>query len=209
MHRPIVLALLVLAPRLAPAQILSLPGYSSDAGTWIAAGASLLNATGIRDDSRGAYWNVQSVTGYRVAIDKAYGSGATLGATLTWSNPTMTITTGPTGTCPTGCQASANFQHYQLTYRSGETKRGTAPVAELAAGGLRIADVRANGTQVSPDRTLLTLEAGAGLALATSSRFQFEIVQEYHWIFAGGGFGGAATQWATRLGIRFGFGNRD
>ncbi len=209
MHRPIVLALLVLAPRLAPAQILSLPGYSSDAGTWIGAGASLLNATGLRDDSRGAYWNVASVTGYRVAIDKAYGGGATLGATLTWSNPNMLVTTGATGVCPTGCQASANFQHYQLTYRNGEAKRGINSVAELAAGGLRIADVRAGGVQVSPDRTLLTLEAGAGLALVTSGSLQFELVQEYHWIFSGGGFSGAATQWATRLGVRVGFGNRN
>lgn len=205
MRRPIVLALLVLAPRLAPAQILSLPGYSNEPTTWIAGGASFLNATSLRDDSRGAVWNVPSTTGYRVAIDKSYGSGATLGATITWSNPSMTINTGAVGTCPLGCQASANFQHYQLTYRSGETRRGINTVAELAAGGLRIVDVRSGGVQVAPDRTLLTLQAGGGVALATSNSFQFELVQEYHWIFSGGGFSGAATQWATRLGVRFGF----
>jgi hypothetical protein len=32
-------------------------------------------------------------------------------------------------------------------------------------------------------------------------------VQEYHAIFAGGGFSGAAGQWGTRLGVRFGFGS--
>ncbi len=209
MRRPIVLALLVLAPRLVAAQILSLPSNRTDAGNWIGAGASRLNFVSMRDDSRGAVWNVGEVIAYRVSIDKSYGSGATLGATITWSNPSMTINTNPTGVCPAGCAASANFQHYQLTYRSGETRGGTAPVAELAVGGLRVSDVRAGGTQVAPDRTLLTMGAGGGLAIATSSTFQFELVQEYTWIFAGGGFSGAATQWSTRLGVRVGFGNRD
>ena len=208
MHRPLAVALLMLAPRLAPAQILALPTSSSEPGNWIAGGVALLNATGMRDDSRNAYWNVPSVTGYRIAIDKSYGAGATIGAAVTWSNPTMTISSTAAGGCPTGCQASANFIHYQLTYRSGGYARGTWPVAEIAAGGLRVGDVRTGGTTASPDRTLLTMSAGAGIAFATSSHFQIELVQEYSSIFAGGGFTGAATQWNTRVGMRFGFGNR-
>jgi hypothetical protein len=208
-HRPIALVLMALLPRLLPAQILALPGYSSDPGNFIGAGVSFLNSTGLRDDSRNATWNVNSVMGYRVTIDKSYSPGVTLGATITWSNPAVAVNTTALGACPTTCQASASFQHYQLSYRSGASGRGTWPVAELALGGLRIADARSSGQSLAPDRTVFTTSGGFGIAFATSNTFQLEVVQEYTSIFAGGGFSGAGTQWSTRVGIRFGFGNRD
>ncbi|MBI3790352.1 MAG: hypothetical protein HY275_05690 [Gemmatimonadetes bacterium] len=209
MHRPIALLVLAFLPRLLPAQILSLPTYSTEPGNFIGGGVSFLNATSFRDDSRNAGWNVNSVMGYRVSIDKVMSSGVTLGATVTWSNPAMVVSTTALGACPTTCQASASFQHYQLAYRSGGSGRGTWPVAELAIGGLRLSDAHANGASIAPDRTVFTTSAGFGVAFATSNIFQFEVVQEYTSIFAGGGFSGAGTQWSTRVGIRYGFGNRD
>ena len=203
-------ALLVLLPRLASAQILTLPSYTTDPGNWIAGGVTALQTTALRDDSRNAYWQVDGVTAYRVAIEKSGANGTTVGAAVTISNPSLLVNTTAVGLCPLGCRATASVMHYQLTYRTTSAARGSSPVAELAVGGMRLGDVRAStGTSLAPDRTVLTLSGGGGLAFALSSTFQIEIVQEYTSIFGGGGFSGATTQWGTRVGIRFGFGAKD
>lgn len=207
MRRLLACLALALAPRLLPAQILTLPSNATEPQNFLGGGVAFLNAVGLRDDDRKAYWNVNSVTAYRVVIDRATGGGTSLGAAITWSTPDMVISTGTTGACPATCKATASFQHYQLTYRSAGTGRGAFNVAELSAGGLRVGDVRAGGTQVAPDRTMFTASAGFGFAFQAGSGFAAEIVQEYHAIFAGGGFSGAAGQWGTRLGVRFGFGS--
>lgn len=202
---------MALLPELASAQILSLPSNSPEPGNWLGAGVSVFQGAGLSDDSRGAFLNVSGVTGYRVAIEKGSGNGTSLGAAVSFSQPSITVSNiNASGPCATACAATAQFIHYQLVYRSGMPTAGTSGVAELAVGGLRIGDLRSStGTALAPDRTILSLSAAFGIAFAPSPRLQFEIVQEYAQLFSGGGFTGAATQWRTRVGLRIGVGSRD
>lgn len=210
-HRPLAVALVALLPGLASAQILSLPSNSPEPGNWLGAGVSVFQGMDLRDDSRSALLGVNGVTGYRVSIEKGSGNGTSLGAAVSFSQPSITVSNlTASGPCATACAATAQFIHYQLVYRSGTPTAGTSGVAELAIGGLRIGDLRSStGTALAPDRTILSLAAGFGFAFAPNPRLQFEIVQEYTQLFAGGGFTGAATQWRTRVGARIGVGSRD
>ncbi|MBI2797171.1 MAG: hypothetical protein HYX65_10750 [Gemmatimonadetes bacterium] len=191
------------------AQILSLPSANPEPDSWIAAGTVFTNAMGLRDDDRNSYWTVNGVTGYRISIDKAMGSGTTLGVAITFTNPATFVNGGTK--CPTGCTGSGQFVSYALNYRTSGFSPGMSSIGELSLGVLRPGTIRDKtlGTEIAPDRTIPFAGIGGGLAFTTSRRWQVELVQEYHSIFAGGGISGASTQWITRLGVRIGFGARE
>ena len=195
--------------RPAHGQILSLPSSNPEPDSWIAGSAVFTNAMGLRDDDRGSYWTVQGVSGYRVSIDKSLSPGTTVGVAVTFTNPAIAVRGGTL--CATGCNATGQFVSYALTYRTSQYTPGLSSVGELSAGVLRPGNLRerTTGGAIAPDRTIPFLALGGGVAFTTSKRWQVELVQEYSSIFAGGGLGGAATQWVTRLGLRIGFGSRD
>ena len=195
--------------RSADAQILSLPSNNPEPDSWIAGSVVFTNAMGLRDDDRGSYWTVGGVTGYRISIDKSLNPGTTIGVAVTFTNPAIAVSGGTL--CPAGCNATGQFVTYALTYRTSQFTPGLASVAELSGGVVRPGNLRerTTGATVAPDRTIPFLAIGGGIAFTTSSRWQIELMQEYSSTFAGGGLGGAATQWMTRLGLRIGFGSRD
>lgn len=195
----------------AGAQIMRLPqAVGPEPEWWFSGTIAFLQPIGVPDDDRGAYWSFRSVTGYRITIERSVGAGTTLGVAALLTSPGLTLRSTLAG-CPTGCDASAQMQSLGLAYRASGVGEGTHSVFELDGGVVRVTDIAnsAGGTPYQPNsRTIPFASAAYGLAYATSSRFQIELVQEYRFLFAGSGVRDASQQSITRIALRIGVGVR-
>lgn len=208
-----VLASLALGVAPARAQIMSLPrAVGPEPEWWFSGSINFLAATGVPDDDRQQYWSFRPVTGYRLTVERSIGAGSTLGVAVLLASPGLTVRSTTAGSaCATGCDASSQMQSLALAYRASGVGEGTHSVFQLDGGVARVTDIArvSDGLAVAPNsRTIPFASMGYGLAYAPSSRFQIEILQEYRFLFAGGGLRDASQQTITRIALRIGLGVR-
>ena len=198
----------------AGAQIMRLPQAVGPEPEWWFSGAiAFLQPVGLPDNDRNAYWSFRQGTGYRVTIERSIGAGSTLGVAVLLSSPGLIVrTTAASSACEFGCDASSQMQSIALTYRASGVGEGTHSIFQLDGGVVRVTDIAkvSDGSAIPPNsRTVPFATAAYGLAYATSSRFQIEIVQEYRYLFAGSGIRDVSQQAITRIGLRIGLGVRN
>ena len=162
------------------------PGY------WFSAGAGLVNGPGVNDGRTQSTWDFGNSMNlqYRVSLEKAFGSGSTIGVAGTYARVPFTYSSGggvivPAGTSGTQCaQCDA---HLDMTTLVGVFRAGAGigfhQVIELSGGAVMYRNLKedAGGATLAPGNGNVDpiFSIGYGLGYGFSNRTQINFVPEY------------------------------
>ena len=202
------IAILVIAASTAQAQIIR-SRVSNEASTWLGLSAGLVQMQGVADGRTESTWNFGSGLQYRASAEQAWENQASYGVTATLARMPL-VYRGPA--CA-DCDAHANVWSVQGSFHIGGGI-GFHQVYEVSAGVTRFENFRDDrtGTKLTPNAdTDFSFTIGAGFGFAANSRLSFVLVQDLAYIVhqsegQRNNSSNMASQYITRLGVRYGVG---
>ena len=215
MHRPLAVAIaIVLAAPLADAQVLPVPRRSTAPVAWASLSAGLLQFDrNIVDGRTESVWNFSSAILYRGTVEMDVGNYGAVGLVAGLADAPLTYGSAQ---CPTGCDAHAKIWTIMAGFHMGGGT-GFHQIIDLSAGTTIYRDFTtdAEGTTLppeSPDKDI-SLSVGYGFGWGFGNRMQLMLVQDAAYSVhqrdgLSGGQNSSSTQYITRLGVRFGLGNK-
>lgn len=208
------LGLLVCAADAARAQIIQGPIRSREPVAWVSLGIGWLDQQGLRDPDSGAIWDFGSAPQWRATLEAPLGRGASIGVAGTTARVPLIYAGSLTGpnSCAR-CDADANVSQImgQLHIGGGA---GFHQVIEISAGMTLFSNFRASdGTRLGDGKTVsdFSFGIGYGFGYSFSDRTRIALLQEYGLVLhkrQPGQSNNTAQQRTTRLGLRFGLGER-
>ena len=217
MRRLLLLALATVIAPAAGAQIIRRGGMPfQEPTTFVSFGVGLLQPWSIRDGTTTSEWDFSDATQFAVAIERNFGSGASLGVRGTTARVPLHYTSIIGGDAALGTDADANVSQLlgSLHVASGGQLHS---VLELSAGVTSYYNFRARGSDVtigprSADSDF-SFGFGYGLGYAVSPRFSVDVVQDqittlHQRTGLSAGESTSARLTTTRIVARFGIGAR-
>ena len=151
--------------------------------TWFGSlGVGLSNPSGIDDGESQATWLFDSGVSFRASLERAVGSGASLGLVATYGRFPLTYDsfgTGPSA-CAGGCDADADVITAQALFHIGGGL-GLHQVIELQAGVTNYRNFQASdGSTLPPESdTDFSVAAAYGIGFGLSRALSLSLVQEF------------------------------
>lgn len=193
------------------AQILDRP-RSSEPRMWISGSIGLFDLGDIDDGTAAARWRFSSAAQFRGTVEYALGRGNSIGLSAAYARVPLTL-------LPFGGgreDATGTVATLALTFHGGGGV-GLHQVFEASIGAMQFSDFTSDedGRRVEPlDADLdVTFMVGAGFGYTLSSSAQVTLVQDFGIVLHQGtslpnDASTTAYHRTTRLGLRYGFGNR-
>lgn len=204
------------APRALEGQIFSPPPRSGAPGLWISGGYAYGQPGAYADGRSRTTWSFADGFVPSLALELPLGrGGTTFGVSASQGDfPLRYDAEGLTGTCSAGCDAKARIRTLAGMIRAGGGA-GLHQVLEISGGVTEYSNFRTAGGAGLEQETRKngTLTLGYGFGFPISQRLHAALVQDFGLVFRSReGLAADAPRTvqnhATRLSIRFGFGNR-
>jgi hypothetical protein len=215
-RRALVSCTLLLAAETAQAQIIGREQqrFGREPMGWVSLGIGWMQQQGFNDPETGDGWDWGSAPQWRATIELPAGRGATFGVAGTIARVPL-IYDGQT--C-SRCDADANVSQVMGLFRIGGSGRGNTglhQVIDLQAGLTMISNIRQDetGTALGTGKMsqAFSFGVGYGFGYAISPRTEFTLVQDWGLMILKrleGTSQQTAQQTTTRIGVRFGLGDR-
>jgi len=217
MRRLLLLALAIVLPAAAGAQIISRGGMPfQEPSTFVSFGVGLLQPWGLADGATNSTWDFSDATQFAVALEKNFGGGASLGVRGTTARVPLRYTSVVGGDVISGTDADANVSQLlgSLHVTSGSQFH---TVLELSAGATMYYNFRARGSDASIGPrgadTDFSFGFGYGVGYNLTPRFSVDVVQDqittlHQKTGLSAGQSTSARLTTTRIVARFGVGAR-
>ena len=217
-HTPVALAaalLVVAAP--AAAQVVRFPARGAPS-TWVSASAGVLQFGGTVDDgTTGSAWDFESAPELRASVERERGGGSSYGLVATYARPQLRWTGPIADVSEDQVRGQASVASLAALLGAGGG-RGLHQVIEVTLGARRYSGFRTDdGRALAPADGDLAVVAAAGFGVGypLGERAALSLVQDagfaFHQRDRGGAReydGGIHRSYTTRLGVRFGLGQR-
>lgn len=208
------LAVLIAAGASAQAQIIQGPVRSAGPIGWTSLSIGWMQQQGLCDPDTNACWSFGSAPQWRATLEFPAGTGATFGVVGTTSRVPLTYSGGiGTNSC-SRCDADANISQVMGLLRIGGGS-SFHQVIDVSAGMTLFSNFRQSGSgmRLGSDKIIqdFTFMVGYGFGYSFSPRFQVMLVQDYGLVIhkrQPGSSQNTAQQSNTRLGLRYGLGER-
>lgn len=212
------LALLTAAP--AAAQVIRFP-TRQDPSAWASLSAGVLQFQEVVDDgTTETAWNFETTAQLRASLERSRGGGTSYGVVGTYARPSLCYTQAVGGGGLVNTNATATVSSVSAVFRAGGGA-GLHQVIEVSGGARYYSGFDASGAsqgagRLRPDGDWDPIASlGFGFGYPLGQRAAVTLVQDAEFVFhqrdegATSGFnGGIHRSYVTRLGARFGFGNR-
>jgi hypothetical protein len=215
-RRVLVSFTLLLAAGSAQAQIIGREQqrFSREPMGWVSLGIGWMQQQGFNDPETGDGWDWGSAPQWRAAVELPAGRGASFGVVGTLARVPLIYD----GSSCSRCDADANVSQLLGLFRIGGSGRGQTglhQVIDLQAGVTMFSNIRQaeTGTRLGSGKmsNAFSFGVGYGFGYAISPRTEFTLVQDWGLILLKRLEGTSQTtsqQTATRIGVRFGLGDR-
>lgn len=210
-------ALSLFAAGRAAAQIVRFPARQNPSA-WLSLSAGIMQFGDVVDDGTTAsQWNFSSTVQYRASLEREHGNNSSYGLVGTYARPSLDYRQVAGGQARI-VDGSATVSSLAALFRAGGGA-GLHQIIEVSVGARRYSGFRADDTdeELAPaDGDVdLTGSVGFGFGFPLGQRAALTLVQDADFTYhqrertAGVDFdGGFHRTYVTRLGIRYGFGNR-
>ncbi|HKO15753.1 MAG TPA: hypothetical protein VJU87_05915 [Gemmatimonadaceae bacterium] len=203
----------------AGAQIIRPPARPPEPSAWVAFSVGLLQPLTVDDGSTQSTWRFGNSVQYRVALEKPIQNQSSIGLTATLARAPLSyepFAGGGLPACPGTCDADANITQLFGTFHAGGSAIGLHQVIELSLGATLYSDFRTrSGDRLPPASSDadLSLQIGYGFGYTLSPLLQIELVQDlglgvHQRTGLSGGSNAVARLYTTRIGLRYGLGQR-
>lgn len=197
----------------AQAQIIRPGARAREAAFWVSGTVGLFQQQGLVDGTTGSTWEFSDAFQGRVSLERAIGTGSTVGIAGSVANTSLRYTGESCGQC----DASARVTQLLAIFRGGGGGgAGLHQVLEISVGVIGRSEFRAEDDSplapMKPDYDP-TFAIGYGIGFPLSPRLHLTLVQEASTSLhqregLGAGERRATQQYTTRIGARFGLGSR-
>jgi hypothetical protein len=210
-RRVLLVSTLVLAAETAEAQIIGREqSFSRGPIGWVSLGIGYLQQGGFNDPQTGDGWDFGGAPQWRATVEFPVGNGATFGVAGTTARVPLVF---DGGSC-SRCDADANVSQVMGLFRIGGGS-GFHQVIDLQAGVTMFSNFRESdtGTRLGTGQMSQAFSAGIGYGFGypLSPRMHLTFVQDWGLVFLKRQEGTSQTtaqQTSTRIGIRFGLGDK-
>ena len=218
MARPLTIAvgLSFVALHHARAQIVRSPHPPSQPSAWVTGNVGYAQIGDVADGATQSTWQFGDAVQYRVSLERPMQGNVALGVAATFAQASLTYANNDiTGACPGSCDATANVTQLLALFHAGGNAFGFSQIFNLAVGATiysnfreRVSGAKIGPANADPD---VTFQFGYGFGYAMSSDLQLQIVQDvgtsiHQRTGLSGGSRTAATQYTTRIGVRYALG---